>query len=226
MLPLILATMLAQATLESPRGSLAREVSDRLVAEIEERLALGPSARVEVLRLDVADPTALRKGRLIELELATKGRPLGWVTARARVSHNKREREIWLRAEIVANAPTVVATRAIGRGEALRDSDLRFAMLPVTEDRIDDASLVVGSIARWPIGEGEVIARRGLERPLAVTRGTSVLAVVEQPGFVIKAPAEAMDNGAIGDEVQVRLGASKKVVRAVVIAQDEVEVRR
>ncbi len=226
MLGLLIASLVATSTLEAPKGALAREISTRLTAEVERRLALGDGSQVSIARLDTAEPRALSKGRLLDVELSSKGRPLGWVTARVRILVNKKEREVWLRAEVVALAPTLVAARSIDRGETLSDADLKLVMLPVTEDRVDSTGHVAGSLARWPIAEGEAISRRGLERPMVVTRGTTVLAVIEQPGFVLKAPAEAMDNGAIGDEIQVRLGASKKVVRGVVLGPDEVEVRR
>jgi len=226
MLALLIASLVATSTLEAPKGALAREISTRLTAEVERRLALGAGSQVSITRLDTAEPRALAKGRLLEVELSTKGRPLGWVTARARILVDQKEREVWFRAEVVALAPTLVAGRSIDRGETLSASDLKLVMLPVTEDRVDSVEQIAGSLARWPIAQGEAISRRGVERPMVVTRGTTILAVIEQPGFVLKAPAEAMDNGAIGDEIQLRLGASKKVVRGVVLGRDEVEVRR
>lgn len=226
MLALLVAT-LTTLTSSSPLGRetpLTREISSRLQAAAEERLALGPFAKVRVAQLDAAQVDAFTRGRLLSLELASRGEPLGWVTARATILHKKKERDVWLRAEIVATGPTVIAARPIARGAIITDADLRVDERPLDADQLDQPELAVGAIARWPVATGEPLSKRGLDKPAVVSRGAAVQVVVSQPGFIVKASGEALDSGAIGQEVAVKVG-SHKVLRGIVSAPGEVEVR-
>lgn len=218
-----LATALAATPAPQKRSALETEIATRLEAAVGERLALGPDARVTIQRLDSGE--ALRTGRLVSLELSSKGRPLGWVTAKATIAHKKQERELWVRAEVVAQVPTLVATRALDRGDTLVEGDVRLVLRPLEEDRLEEFEPALGAILRWPVAAGEVVSRRALDRPTAVNRGTQVQVIMSHPGFVLKAPGEAMNGGAIGAEVNVRLG-NHKVMRGVVTGPGEVEVRQ
>ena len=226
---LVLFTALATALAATPNGSnerrspLEAEIAARLEVEIGERLALGPDVRITVQRLDSGE--ALRSGRLVALELSSKGRPLGWVTAKATIAHKKKERELWLRAEVVATGPTLVATRALERGATLAEGDVRLVLRPLEEDRLEDFEPALGAILRWPIAAGELVSKRALDKPDVVARGAQVQVVISHPGFVLKAPAEAMNAGALGAEVNVRLG-NHKVMRGVVTGPGEIEVRQ
>lgn len=223
---LTLFTALALTAPNESKSPLELEIARRLEVEVGERLALGPEVVVKVGELDAGEPRALKNGRLVSLELSSKGRPVGWVTVKATIAHKKTQRDHWLRAEVKALAPTLVARRAIERGQTLAEGDLRLTLMPLTEDRLEAFEPALGASLRWPVAAGEAISRRALDKPDAVTRGMSVQVIVSQPGFVIKAPAEAMDAGALGEEVSVRLGSNRRVMRGVVTGPGEVEVRQ
>lgn len=208
------------------RSPLELEIAQRLEAEVVERLALGPDVVVRVGELDAGEPRALKTGRLVSLELSSRGRPVGWVTVKATIAHKKTQRDYWLRAEVQALAPTLVARRALERGQTLAEGDMRMTLMPLAEDRLDAFEPALGASLRWPIAAGELVSRRALDKPDAVTRGMNVQVIVSQPGFVLKAPAEAMDAGALGDTVSVRLTSNRKVMRGVVTGAGEVEVRQ
>lgn len=205
------------------RSALEHEIATRLEAAVGERLALGPEVRISVRQVDLGESSS--RGRLVSLELASKGRPLGWVTARATITHKKVERDLWLRAEVVAEVPTLVARHTLERGLTLSEGDVELVLRPLDEDRLDSFEAALGASLRWPLTAGEVVSRRGLDRPDVVTRGSSVQVVVTHPGFVLKAPGEAMDSAGLGEEVSVRLGTGRKVMRGLVTGPGEVEVR-
>lgn len=222
-------TLFTAMVLSAPgdsRSPLELEIAQRLEAEVLERLAMGPDVVIRVGQLDAGEPRALKAGRLVSLELSSRGRPVGWVTVKATIAHKKTQRDHWLRAEVQALAPTLVARRALDRGQTLAEGDLRLTLMPLAEDRLDAFEPALGASLRWPVAAGELVSRRALEKPDAVTRGMNVQVIVSQPGFVLKAPAEAMDAGALGDTVNVRLTANRKVMRGVVTGPGEVEVRQ
>jgi flagella basal body P-ring formation protein FlgA len=221
-----LFTALALAAPGDSKSPLELEIAQRLEAQVAERLALGPDVVIQIGALDAGEPRALKTGRLVNLELSSRGRPVGWVTVKATIAHKKTQRDHWLRAEVQALAPTLVARRALDRGQTLGEGDLRMTLMPLAEDRLDAFEPALGASLRWPIAAGELVSRRALEKPDAVTRGMNVQVIVNQPGFVLKAPAEAMDAGAVGDPVSVRLSSNRKVMRGVVTGPGEVEVRQ
>jgi flagella basal body P-ring formation protein FlgA len=60
---------------------------------------------------------------------------------------------------------------------------------------------------------------------MIVQRGDTVLAIVGGDAFELRAPAEALTQGALGDEIEVRTKVGKKTIRGTITAPGEVEVR-
>jgi flagella basal body P-ring formation protein FlgA len=123
--------------------------------------------------------------------------------------------------------PVLVLTRSVKRGETLRESDFavrpqRVARAGVYASRPSEAA---GRSLRKNLSQGEAIALNLLVDVPIIERGKVVTIVVQSAGVTVKARGEALENGALGDVINVRNLASKAVVKAVVVAKDTVEVK-
>jgi flagella basal body P-ring formation protein FlgA len=206
-------------------NSLEAQLSSGIAAEARQQLGLDDEAEVEVARMDSGDPLVFaRDGKLISFEIASKGRPLGWTTVRVTIERRKVRADHWVRAEIIAKVPTLVAARPLERGEVLDEGDLREALTPLGFDRSPTLARVIGGKLKVDIAKGAPISERWVERPEIISRGSRIEAVVAGEAFSVKAQAEALEGGALGDEIAVRV-LGKRVIRGVVTGRDTVEVR-
>jgi flagella basal body P-ring formation protein FlgA len=120
-----------------------------------------------------------------------------------------------------------VLTRSVKRGETLRESD--FAVRPLRVGRAgvyaSRPSEAAGRSLRKNLSQGEAIALNLLVNVPIIERGKVVTIVVQSAGVTVRAKGEALENGALGDVINVRNLAGRAVVKAVVVAEDTVEVK-
>jgi flagella basal body P-ring formation protein FlgA len=117
----------------------------------------------------------------------------------------------------------VVASCAIARGTLLIEEDLRIEMLS-NPRALMDTGLAVGRITRRNIREEEVITASMIELPRLIRRGDDVTARLTGGGFSIQTTASALDHGAMGDLVAIRILATGKVVNARVTGPSSVDI--
>lgn len=219
-------------TLSSPPGQhrLERAIETSLAAAARERLALGDDADIKVSALRLADPGLLRGRRSVaSVELPPGEQGHGRVTARVTLrddGRGKAERDTWATARVDVRVHAVVALHRVDRGALVTDGDVTTALVPLADAGVTDRGLAVGRVARYPIAEGQPLRADGLELPTLIQRGDRVQAVISGATFTVRAPAEALSRGAIGDTVTVRVARTNKVVSGVVSGPGLVEVAR
>lgn len=192
-----------------------------------ERLAM-PEADVRVGRVEIATPVPAG-ATLTSIDWSSRGRPLGWVTVRARFSprgDRGEPIEAWVKAEIEAWVPTLVAARPLPRGAVIGEGDVRVEPRPLNDERLGAFEPARGAKLRRALETGEMVALHAIDRPVLVKRGATVAAVVSGERFQLTAHGEALEDGALGDEIALRMAfGEKKVVRGVVTDGNRVEVR-
>lgn len=122
---------------------------------------------------------------------------------------------------------TVVATRAIGRGDILHASDVTVEKRPKAEiqgDAIRDMAAAVGLSAQAALRPGQVLRSGDLIRPQLVKRNEPVLLFYEVPGITLTARGKAEESGALGDTINIVNVQSKRVVQGVVTGLGQVTV--
>jgi flagella basal body P-ring formation protein FlgA len=136
-----------------------------------------------------------------------------------------RERSLAVR--LVWTQPALVLTRSIKKGEVLKESDFVVRQIRVNKAGMyaSRASDVVGYSLRRSLSQGEAIVLNLIADAPIIERGKGVTIIVRDEGLMVKAKGEALENGALGDEIKVRNIASKAVLTAIVIASDTVEVK-
>ncbi len=118
-----------------------------------------------------------------------------------------------------------VATRAIARGESLVAGDIAWRA-PRPADRAPDSSVVtpVGWVTRRVLRAGEPLLEPAVEPPPAVRSGQTVQLTYRSGDIRLTMPGVAMSSALVGEEVTVRLDASRRL-RAIVTAPGRVSAR-
>ena len=139
----------------------------------------------------------------------------------------------WATAEVACSAP--VWSRAVRTGAA---APTRLATQPEEGDRMvvtlapagarspegifTDPAQVIGRRTKAAIGEGRPVLLRQLEPVWMVAKGNPVVLVARAGGLAVSAPAEALEDGAMGDVIRVLNLSSQREVKVVVTGQNSV----
>lgn len=182
---------------------------------------------------DFADP--LRAFPPCEGEPEVVPRQGSWATAEVRCTA-----PVWSRAvrtgagapvpQDAATAPAdegpmvVTLARSVPRDAVLTAEDLTLA--PAGARRPDgiftDPADVIGRRTRAALGEGKPVLLRQLEPVWLVAKGNPVILTAEGGGLAVSAPAEALDDGGMGDVIRVTNLSSGREVKAVVTGKNTV----
>ena len=202
----------------------ADEIRERVAAIAAERMRILDAASIKIT-FDGLAPT-------LHLDPADSG-PLMPVRAmfdpRGRFDVVFRSLESQIRVTGTAQETTeaVVLTRALARGEMLRDTDVALERRPkgeVQSDAVRDLAAAVGMALQQMPRVGQVLRSSDLARPQLVKRSEPVMIVYEVPGISLTARGKAEDNGSMGDTVNVMNVQSKRVIQGVVTGPGQITV--
>ena len=124
--------------------------------------------------------------------------------------------------------PVVIAATALPAGKVLGPQDTKLEskwVLDGAQQLIRSADGVVGRITVRQIALGEVLLQGALRTARAVRRGENVVLALEQGPVVIHMGGTAMQDGAVGERIQVRNTASRRVVEGTITEPGLVVVR-
>ena len=122
-----------------------------------------------------------------------------------------------LRMEMSCMRKLVVSRRRIRLGETIEPDDVAEEVLDVFKlsGRHAPLDLVLYSVARRNINEGEVITLSMIKKKPDVYAGQILLAYVELPGIRVTAMVQALENAYVGDMIRVRNVSSGKVLTVI-----------
>jgi flagella basal body P-ring formation protein FlgA len=123
--------------------------------------------------------------------------------------------------------PLPVPGQVIYPGDRITDAMLRDnqdALVGDAGDVIWDRAALVGKVARRTLLPGRAIPTVAVEEPRAVSTGTLVQLIYENDGLTIVTTAQALQNGFVGQVVQVRNVESGTIVSGLVQADGSVRV--
>jgi flagellar basal body P-ring formation protein FlgA len=110
-----------------------------------------------------------------------------------------------------------VATAALPAGHPLTETDFRLEptwVLDLSGGYIDNANLAVGQVTTRPLQAGVPLLAQGLRRPRAVKRGATITLALAHGPLAIRVGGVALQDGAVGDRIQVRNSSSQRIVEA------------
>lgn len=222
LLPLVL--LLAAAV--PANAAVDAELREALSIAARERAALPASATVEVGDLRPADRDLLDRARgVVAIELPPGESGTGLVTARAFLDvPGEAGAFTWVTVRIDARVPVVVASRDLARGAVLGADDLAIEPRPFEPGRLTDPAAAAGRVLGRALPRGAALGATWLRVPDAVRPGETVRVWVRSGPVVLATKGEALERGAAGEPVRIRLASSGRVVEARVESPGRVEV--
>lgn len=132
----------------------------------------------------------------------------------------------YMQATLAVIGEQVVTKRSIAAGTVIDASML--TMRPAELGRLPSGAITdmvqaIGKQAARPLGEGTTLTERQLKEVTLVERGARVRVEALGQGFSVSREGEALDNGAMGSEIRVRLD-NRDTLRAQVIGRNRLEV--
>jgi len=117
-------------------------------------------------------------------------------------------------------------SRALGRGELLKASDVTMERRPKAETGGESISAeqAVGLAATRALRAGQVLRLSDLHKPQVVQRNEVVTIVYEVPGILLTMRGKVLEPGAVGDLVSVLNVQSNRTVQATVSGPGRVTI--
>ena len=132
---------------------------------------------------------------------------------------------VFLQASIRVSADMLVANRPLAQNTVLSANDFSLQNGELGQPGIlIDPEQAIGKTLKFAIGAGQVLRQDMLRAPYVVKQGQTTDVRVSNKGFSVRSSGQALNNGAEGQNVQVRM-ASGQVVSGTVAADGSVEVR-
>lgn len=202
---------LARSTLAARMGSDKPEMI---------KIELERSSRPILMSKQITDPLLIKR-----LELNGKN---GRFTVTVGLEDRLRGvRDRSYRGRAVEEAPVAVLTRTVRRGETIEPDDVdmvRIAKSRVTSDMLGEPEQLTGMAAKRNLTAGRPLRERDIEAPKIVTRNQHVTIIFRFGRMHLKTMGRALGSAAKGEPVRVRNLRSKKILEAIAVAEEEVEV--
>jgi flagella basal body P-ring formation protein FlgA len=212
------------------RTSYQRVEAKRLMKAIEEFLrerAGSIESKVSILPTTPLKDLSLPTGEVsISVRSISKDPLRGWFRAILRVDGEVVE-EVPIFAKVKVEKEVVVAVKPIGAGERISADKVtvkRMMIGPEEGDALGKVEDVLGKICSRSIAKGSPIRRSSLRLPVIVRRGDLVKIVARYGLIRITARGKAVENGRLGDLIEVENLNSKRRIHAEVVSPGVVMV--
>lgn len=162
-----------------------------------------------------------------DLDLSLKDNPYGsQVTVKTACRGNHRW-TIHVPVKIDVYADIVVAVHSLPRGHIITKEDLTYQFTNTATlgyGHIEDINRAIGNEIKRQIKAGQPIKLSYMRKAKVVRKGDKVVLEAKTRGLTVVAPGRALDNGQVGEQIQVRNTQSDRTVDALVIAPGRVRV--
>lgn len=132
---------------------------------------------------------------------------------------------VFLQTTIRVSATLLVANRPLAQNAVLKADDFTLQNGELGQPGIlTDPAQAIGKTLKFGIGAGQALRQDMLRAPYVVTQGQTTEVRTRGEGFAVRSSGQALNNGAEGQSVQVRM-TSGQVITGSVMADGSVEVR-
>ena len=227
--PLWLLLLLLAAASAGAEEALQSHAEIRSTAEslLAEQLETPPGARSEIhadrlaprLRLAACDEP-------LEAFLPPSGRTVGNTTVGVRCN-GEHPWTLYVPVRVEINAPVLVATRPLARGDHVGPDDIAPAerdLAGLRSGYFTDPRQVVGQVLKRPVPAQQALSPRMLQVSYLVEKGQRVILRVAGGHIQVHMAGTALADGALGDLIKVRNLSSERVVEGRVVDQGTVQV--
>jgi len=131
------------------------------------------------------------------------------------------------RGQAVQTVQVPVLSRAVSRGDIVRDGDIRLTSVPRRKLRggiIESAAGIIGMAARRNLQSDRPVRFDDIEKPKLVRRNTLVTIVYKHRGLTLSIRGRALADAALGEMVSVMNTRSNRIVEGTVTGHGAVAV--
>ena len=127
---------------------------------------------------------------------------------------------------VMETVETVTLMRTLARGDTIRDSDVVIERRPRSEVAGDaiGADQAIGLSAKRPLRSGQVLRPSDLMKADVIQRNETVTILFETPGILLTVRGKALENGAVGEMINVLNVQSNRTVQAAVTGPGRVTI--
>jgi flagella basal body P-ring formation protein FlgA len=132
---------------------------------------------------------------------------------------------VFVQADIRVSADMLVANRPLAQNTVLSANDFSLQNGELGQPGIlIDPAQAIGKTLKFGIGAGQVLRQDMLRAPYVVMQGQTATVRVSSKGFSVRSSGQALNSGADGQGVQVRM-ASGQVISGIAATDGCVDVR-
>jgi flagella basal body P-ring formation protein FlgA len=132
---------------------------------------------------------------------------------------------VFVQANIRVSADMLVANRPLAQNTVLSANDFSLQNGELGQPGIlIDPAQAIGKTLKFAIGAGQVLRQDMLRAPYVVMQGQTATVRVSSKGFSVRSSGQALNSGADGQSVQVRM-ASGQVISGIAATDGSVDVR-
>ena len=134
---------------------------------------------------------------------------------------------VFLRVNVVVEAPVLVAYRGLARGGVITADDLRIEVRRIDSLRsgyVSDFAQAVGMVASRHIRAGAALTPRMLNAQRLVRRGERVIMLISSGAMTVRASGKSLSDGVMGQVIDLRNARTGKRVSGRVNGLGTVEV--
>lgn len=123
-------------------------------------------------------------------------------------------------------AQVITPTKTLARGDKILESDIQIIENEITalNSYFTDKNSIVGQTTKTIILPGQIIQSSQIIPSKFVKRGEMVNMIAEIPGLKITSKGTALNDGTLGESIQVKALGSKRIVDATVVNERTVKV--
>ncbi|WP_428650605.1 flagellar basal body P-ring formation chaperone FlgA [Roseibium sp.] len=172
----------------------------------------------------LADPKAHEPVRVDRLDWSQTS---GQFTLVASVAGELGMEMVTIAGSAVEMVDVLALVQPVRRGDILKEDDLSVIRLPrskVPAGAVADASEIAGLQAKTSVRANIPLFRKSFQHPILVQRGDKVTVTFEMAGMKLSSRAQAMDDGAKGDVIDVMNLQSRRIVPATITSRGQVRV--
>lgn len=195
------------------------------VANYLQRASIGGRYEIQVNRLD----SRLRMpacDQPLVASLESPAQPVGRVTVRVGCQGSSTW-SLFVPAQVRLFRQVVVAQRPLARGAILEAQDIDWRERDVgtlTQGYLTEPEQALGSKLTRPVSIDQVLTPNHLERAPVVRKGDHVVISAGGAALSVRMPGEALQAGAIGEQVRVRNLSSQRIIKARISGPGQVVV--
>jgi flagellar basal body P-ring formation protein FlgA len=218
------AAVAAVPPLAAAQIETGEAIRTAIATAVKPRLAAYGTASVKVTVADIDPRLRLPACPAVAIALP----PLNAATMAAKVSCPAPHWTIYVPVHLEASVEAVVASVNLAPDTKLDAADLARGpvdMFANSGGLLTDVKAAEGKILRVGLRAGAPVLSPFLEYPRIVHRGQQLVLTLSAPTMTIRTPVLALEDGRVGDNIEVENPDSKKTLRATVLDSGNVEMR-